>query len=221
MSICSRCGNSIDFRYVNGRCIPIHSEGGCIHPGNSKVFDYSGYTISSESNCFCTSCPVCKGEVYFIRHNGGSVWIDPPLGPPWFKHACFEPDASVQNALFSIGEGQFSPVGDEIIGVVKACNVDGLKIYTNITIETGRSKSINLRIKNNAGFLLGKLCVYEPAFGRIWPLDEPSYVFGTDKWVNRKMKVLAKKDLVVCLKCKKKVKEQDLKRHMIKVHGYF
>ncbi|ANI54316.1 hypothetical protein PDR5_25860 [Pseudomonas sp. DR 5-09] len=46
-------------------------------------------------------------------------------------------------------------------------------------------------------------------------------MFGTDKWVNRKMKVLAKKDLVICLKCKKKVKEQDLKRHMIKVHGFF
>jgi hypothetical protein len=27
--------------------------------------------------------------VFFIRHNGGNVWVDPPLGWPWPKHSCF------------------------------------------------------------------------------------------------------------------------------------
>jgi len=27
--------------------------------------------------------------VYFVRHNGGSVWFD-ELGPPWPKHGCFD-----------------------------------------------------------------------------------------------------------------------------------
>ena len=36
-----------------------------------------------------TSCPICKDPVYFIRHNGGSVYVD-ELGWPWSKHPCFD-----------------------------------------------------------------------------------------------------------------------------------
>jgi hypothetical protein len=35
-------------------------------------------------------CPKCGAGVFFIRHNGGSVWVDPPLGWPWPKHPCFD-----------------------------------------------------------------------------------------------------------------------------------
>src|SRR5690606_41639131 len=90
MSTCSRCGNPVEFRYVNGRCIPLHLYGGCTGEGKSRVNDYSGYNTSYESTCFSTNCPECGDEVFFIRYNGGSVWIDPPLGPPWYKHGCFD-----------------------------------------------------------------------------------------------------------------------------------
>lgn len=220
MSTCSRCGNPIEFRYVNGRCTPLHTQGACIKPGNSKVTDYSGYTVSPESTCFCTHCPTCKNEVYFIRHNGGSVWIDPPLGPPWFKHSCFEPDNSSQNALLPVNETNLEFTHDEIIGVVKATHVDVLKSYTKVTVETGKSETVSLRIKNNAGFLLGKLCIYEPSSGRVWPAEEPSYIFGTDKWANRKRNRLAKNNLAICPKCSKSIKEQNMKNHMRNMHGY-
>ncbi|AUO22873.1 hypothetical protein C0058_13120 [Pseudomonas sp. NC02] len=220
MSICSRCGNTIEFRYVNGRCTPIHIQGACISAGNSMVTDYSGYTISLESTCFCTHCPICRSEVYFIRHNGGSVWIDPPLGPPWFKHACFEPDSNIKSTLLSASENHYHPTQNEIIGVVKASHVDNLKAYTRLTIETGKLDNINLKVKNNAGFLLGKLCVYEPASGRIWPAEAPSYIFGTDKWVNRKRKNLVKNNMTICPKCNKSIKEQNMKMHMRNIHGY-
>src|SRR5262245_18947817 len=36
-----------------------------------------------------TRCPECGADVFFIRHNGGSVWVD-ELGWPWPKHACFD-----------------------------------------------------------------------------------------------------------------------------------
>ena len=36
-----------------------------------------------------TSCPICGSDVYFLRHNGGSVWLD-ELGDPWPKHPCFD-----------------------------------------------------------------------------------------------------------------------------------
>src|SRR5690606_13287777 len=41
-----------------------------------------------ESFCRPTSCPHCGAVVFFLRHNGGSVWVD-ELGWPWPKHACF------------------------------------------------------------------------------------------------------------------------------------
>jgi hypothetical protein len=42
-----------------------------------------------ENFCRPTSCPECGCRVYFVRHNGGSVWFD-SLGWPWPKHGCFD-----------------------------------------------------------------------------------------------------------------------------------
>lgn len=39
--------------------------------------------------CRPTSCPLCGDRVFFVRHNGGSVWFD-DLGAPWPKHGCFD-----------------------------------------------------------------------------------------------------------------------------------
>ncbi len=46
-------------------------------------------TYSDPRNkCYLTKCPECGEEVYFVRHNGGTVWFD-DLGQPWPKHPCF------------------------------------------------------------------------------------------------------------------------------------
>src|SRR5262249_32213438 len=42
--------------------------------------------------CWLSTCPKCGAPVYFVRHNGGSVWFD-SLGPPWPKHHCFADEA--------------------------------------------------------------------------------------------------------------------------------
>jgi len=43
----------------------------------------------TENFCRETKCPICgAAPVYFVRHNGGSVWFD-DLGKPWPKHGCF------------------------------------------------------------------------------------------------------------------------------------
>jgi hypothetical protein len=39
--------------------------------------------------CSPTKCPKCGLPVFFVRHNGGSVWFD-ELGYPWTKHGCFD-----------------------------------------------------------------------------------------------------------------------------------
>lgn len=48
-------------------------------------------TWSCDDFCCPTTCPRCGAPVFFVRHNGGSVWFD-ELGPPWPKHACFFDD---------------------------------------------------------------------------------------------------------------------------------
>lgn len=39
--------------------------------------------------CWNAVCPVCQADVFFVRHNGGCVWLD-DLGPPWPRHGCFD-----------------------------------------------------------------------------------------------------------------------------------
>lgn len=41
-----------------------------------------------------SQCPVCRADVFFVRHNGGRVWFD-ELRPPWPKHGCFDEAPSV------------------------------------------------------------------------------------------------------------------------------
>lgn len=51
-------------------------------------------SLSSDTSCSNATCPKCGKNVYFIRHNGGCVWLD-GLGWPWPKHACFQGEVSV------------------------------------------------------------------------------------------------------------------------------
>ena len=44
---------------------------------------------SSEDSCRLSTCKHCGKSVYFIRHNGGAIWVNPPLGSPWPKHPCY------------------------------------------------------------------------------------------------------------------------------------
>ncbi len=47
--------------------------------------------LDGDGCCCPTTCPMCGASVYFVRHNGGSVWFD-NLGKPWPKHTCFFDD---------------------------------------------------------------------------------------------------------------------------------
>jgi len=70
-SNCSFCGQAILFRTMNGRCVPMHPEGGC--PGYSSSKDDD----KNKKDClYATKCPKCNDPVYFLRHNGGCTWLD-------------------------------------------------------------------------------------------------------------------------------------------------
>ena len=74
------CGCEIAFRTrETGEVYPIRN--GCSCQGRELI-------VSDGPTCFPTSCPICSGQVFFVRYNNGSVWLD-ELGPPWPIHGCF------------------------------------------------------------------------------------------------------------------------------------
>jgi hypothetical protein len=84
-SHCRFCGQAIVFRMMQGRCVPMHPEGGC--PGHSC----SREDDEKKADClYATTCPKdgCGQPVYFLRHNGGCTWLD-NIPYPWPKHGCF------------------------------------------------------------------------------------------------------------------------------------
>lgn len=235
MSSCSRCGQKIEFRYIDGICVPLHVEGGCIDDIDGKVDDFSGYRVSKESCCFSTSCPECNSDVYFIRHNGGSVWIDPPLGPPWIKHECFDNqvDSSVSSVTIDCNLEQISQIKDHelssslLIGVVVATKVDKNKRFTDIEFFTSKAEALRLRLKFNAGFLCGRLSIYNRKLKEIFPVEDPDKKFkecrpGEEKSIPSQLvtrKPIKRPKLVECPRCSKKVYSNRKKNHMKYCNG--
>jgi len=90
MSACSICGGAIEFRYMSGRRIPIHTDGyGCSGYRNGASAAYSkpfGTSISYLNPN--AHCPVCNKPVFFYQSaHGGRVFFD-NVGWPWPKHGC-------------------------------------------------------------------------------------------------------------------------------------
>src|SRR5260370_36033739 len=68
-----------------------HNVGGYHSSLNYISYGSNGFRWRHYEEDFCrpTRCPNCGASVFFVRHNGGSVWFD-SLGKPWPKHACFD-----------------------------------------------------------------------------------------------------------------------------------
>jgi len=91
--------------------------------------------------CHPTSCPRCGAPVYFVRHNGGSVWLD-ELGYPWPKHPCFD-DTAVGLPL---GEVPDKLVAYEVLfGVVAEAEVDG--DTTRLRVNCSDNTQFNRRFR--------------------------------------------------------------------------
>jgi hypothetical protein len=96
-SSCKYCDEKIVWAQMSaGQWLPMDPEVGGKHdcgestprPAKRTVWRYR-----DDDFCRPTSCPQCGAEVFFVRHNGGSIWFD-ELGFPWPKHACFDDDDS-------------------------------------------------------------------------------------------------------------------------------
>ena len=72
--ICQFCGGEIIFRVILGLITPIHL-------GEKECEGRRLYRRDQEGIAHLTKCPRCTASVYFLRHNGGSVWLE-SLGCP-------------------------------------------------------------------------------------------------------------------------------------------
>jgi hypothetical protein len=96
MPICDRCGEEIEFRYMDGRPTPIHLNGGwcegtktVVRKGSAKPFaSVESYTDPN------AVCPVCGASVFFYQNVHGSRVFFDNLGWPWPKHPCTDNPAT-------------------------------------------------------------------------------------------------------------------------------
>lgn len=186
MAQCKLCGKPIEFVTIDGRPTPLHSQGGCSGPNGGIA---GGSFKSAESRCLKTSCNVCGQPVFFIQHNGGSVFIDPPLGPPWYRHGCMpartdrEPSESEPTIGVVSSEAQrlLGRVRGLITGVVVQADVSKRRKNTILTIAVAELEPVVLLMRGGADYFLGKLVILRPAKLAVYNAESPDEVFKVER----------------------------------------
>ena len=93
---CWDCDQEVIFRYIKGVCRKLHVSGSC--------GEYRKKAIP-------VKCRKCSQMVYYVEHNGGSVWFN-ELGPPWLKHPCFMGEAKRVNVQSQLATQSAQPTED-------------------------------------------------------------------------------------------------------------
>lgn len=166
---------------MDGRCVPLHLDGGCSNANVSR-FD-TLVRRSTNSECRKTNCPVCSNDVYFIRHNGGSVWIEPPLGPPWAQHGCFEVKANKRTAIAPISPeliDRFQASDGLITGVVCSSEISKDRMKTILAIAFGDDAPLSVLVRGGADSFLGRLVVASATERQVYLADQPRLCFSIE-----------------------------------------
>jgi hypothetical protein len=171
---CNLCGELIEIRWVNGRRTPIHGFRAC---GGARggVSQRRRFEVT-ESTCRLTRCEHCKRDVFFIRHNGGSVWLDPPLGYPWIKHACMYPEevrAGRSLALVSLPRNKASR--GLLLAVVIQAKYGLTKKSTTLQLASGEADRWSAIVKDDRQFLLGELVIIDRTARTVTRFDMPHF----------------------------------------------
>ncbi|XKH61345.1 OST-HTH/LOTUS domain-containing protein [Halomonas sediminis] len=191
-----------------------------------------------------TRCPKCQSEVFFIKYNGGSIWLDPPLGPPWYKHACFDTGHSTsgRGRLKTSFDGLEKGFGSTIkIVVVASCVYNNYSGTTSLKAQFDDSETYSFSVRGDARIFVGRLCFVDPPTKAVWPVDDHGkrlYYQGAfskhlsssfpvnGKTFNQKVaenKSVSEKDDFKNIKCKicsSWLRDQkNYKRHLRKIHG--
>src|SRR5215469_17867948 len=174
MELCNLCGGVIVIRWVNFSRIPIHVSGRC---GTSQPDPPKAESKEAkESFCRLTTCKHCGKGVFFIRHNGGSVWINPPLGHPWIKHGCMYPDdvrAGRSLALVSFSHDEVRP-GSLLLAVVIRAEYDGSR-STTLELASNESDRWSAIVKYDCQFWRGELVIVDRGSRKVFRYDAPEF----------------------------------------------
>ena len=108
---CWDCDQEVIFRYIKGVCRKLRVSGSC--------GEYRKKAIP-------VKCRKCSQMVYYVEHNGGSVWFD-ELGPPWPKHPCFIGEARRVNVQSQLATKSAQPTEDydRTVRLTKRCEFCG------------------------------------------------------------------------------------------------
>ena len=110
--------------------------------------------------CRPTTCPVCgSSQVWFIRHNGGSIWVD-SLGIPWPIHHCFDEGDSSSRPLHQLAAASRS-LFEPRLGIITATRRDLIlgDLHLDLAWGEGRTAKLRCRLAGPADGFLGDLVV--------------------------------------------------------------
>lgn len=210
MATCNNCGEEIEFRYVNGRCVPIHPGGGwhCGSWSGSQKTTYHHVSVAptrewrEQDFTRPTTCPECGADVFFIRHNGGSVWVD-ELGWPWPKHACFD-HPTHETSRFSLWSAKSSGLSNAKLGIVIRIKSDPRQAEPRIEIRLTDSSEVSLTLRWTPpdSALLGNLVIISEEDNLLLHPKYAEIPFHSLVWIGKAPSSLRTPgNLLYCLKC--------------------
>lgn len=176
----------VEFVTIDGRAIPLHPLGGCSGKGGDA---HGGAARVADGECIRTRCPKCNEQVFFIRHNGGSVYIDPPLGPPWLRHPCMPDQARKHVPEINAKISSVSPEASHMLGrvrglitgvVIKAELVSGGK-QAILTIAVAQTDPLVLLMRSPSFYFVGRMVILRPAKRALYSAEDPADVFLIDR----------------------------------------
>ena len=176
MPVCDRCGEEIEFRYIDGRRTPIHFGGGWCQGSkigirNKRRRPFTSVESYTDPNAVC---PVCGASVFFYQNVHGSRVFFDDLGWPWPKHPCTDSPAAQSGHIKQPKRAKSRPRG----------RVSSLAIYERVRI-TDDGPTLRFKFRNVQNPLLVRTLRIASADlqSQNWTLDDlkeaPSFVLKT------------------------------------------
>jgi hypothetical protein len=108
-----------------------------------------------------------------------------------------------------------------IIGVVREAEASGSKRCSMIHIEAGKNQTIVLLMKNNAGFLVGHLVIFDQRGKTVSWVENDSYTFQVIARLKpRPLQPISLARVVECPECLRKVTVGEISEHLKRQHWF-
>jgi hypothetical protein len=108
-----------------------------------------------------------------------------------------------------------------IVGVVTEAETSLFNETTLVNVQTGEKDNFMLLIKNSAGFLVGRIAVFDPACTFIRWIEDEMYSFKILAPIKfPKTFEFPEDDMIECPECNTQVKSKNLAKHFRKKHSF-